>query len=195
MRSRRISAIEVTSVKRFSFVDSLVRAAQATALIAAVALTAFAASSEPPARIQVTWAPTAQLSETGNNPPNRGWLRPEQWMESLGDRLRKTADRILPAGQQLQVHVDDISLAGRFEPVHRPGQQDVRVMKESYWPWVNLHFALLAADGTTIREGEARLSDGSYLHRAVAADPNDPLRYDKRMIDEWLRKEFGPKRS
>ncbi len=68
-------------------------------------------------------------------------------------------------------------------------------MKEDYWPWMNLHFALLAADGTTIREGDAKLSDGSYLRRAVGSDPNDPLRYDKRMIDEWLRREFGSKSS
>jgi hypothetical protein len=180
---------EVFSVKRFLLL------AAATALIAVVAAAAFAAPSEPPQRIQVIWAPIEQLSETRNNAPNRGWLRPDEWMQSLGDRLRKTADRILPAGQQLRVHVDDISLAGRFEPVHRPGQQDMRVMKEGYWPWMNLHFVLLAADGTTIREGDAKLGDGSYLRRAVAADPNDPLRYDKRMIDEWLRREFGPKTS
>ena len=182
-------------MKCFSPVNSLVRAAAATALFAAVAVTAFAAPGEPPARIQVTWAPIEQLAETGNNPPNRGWLRPDQWMRSLGDRMRKTADRILPPGQQLQIHVDDISLAGRLQPIYRPGQQDMRVMKESYWPWMNLHFVLLAADGTTIREGEAKLSDGSYLRRAVASDPNDPLRYDKRMVDEWLRTEFGPKGS
>ncbi len=114
-------------------------------------------------------------------------------MKSLSDRLRKTADRILPAGQQLRVHVDDVSLAGRFEPVHPPGQQDTRIMREVYAPWMNLHFTLLAADGTMIREGEARLGDPSYLRRAVAADPNDPLRYDKRMIDDWLGTEFGPK--
>ena len=182
-------------MKRFSLVNSFVRAVSATALIAAVAVAAFAAPSEPPARVQVTWAPVEQLSETRNNPPNRGWLRPDEWMQSLGDRLRKTADRILPPEQQLQVHVDDISLAGRFEPVHRPGQQDTRVMREVYSPWMNLHFTLLAADGTTIREGDAKLGEPSYLRRAVASDPNDPLRYDKRMIDDWLRKEFGSKHS
>jgi hypothetical protein len=186
---------EVSSVKRFSLVKSLVRSAAAAALVGVIACAAFAAPSQPPERIQVTWAPLDQLSETRNNPPNRGWLRPDQWMTSLSDRLRKTADRIVPAGQQLQVHVDDISLAGRLQPVYRPGQQDLRVMKESYWPWMNLHFVLLAADGTTIREGDAKLSDGSYLRRAVASDPNDPLRYDKRMIDDWLRAEFGPNKS
>jgi hypothetical protein len=182
-------------VKRFMFAGGFTRAVSATALLLGLAAAAFAAPSEPPARIQVTWAPIDQLSETQNNPPNRGWLRPDQWMKSLGDRLRKTADRILPPGQQLEVHVDDISLAGRLQPVYRPGQQDLRVMKESYWPWIDLHFVLLAADGTTIREGDAKLSDGSYLRRAVAADPNDPLRYEKRMIDEWLRAEFGLKSS
>ncbi len=110
-------------MKRFSLVSSLTRIVCVTALIAAVAVSAFAAPSEAPARIQVTWAPVDQLGETANNPPNRGWLRPDQWMKSLGDRLRKTADRILPPGQQLQVHVDDISLAGGLQPGTDPGSR------------------------------------------------------------------------
>lgn len=145
------------------------------------------------ARVQVAWAPLEQLSELKNNPPNRGWLRPDEWMQSLGDQLRKSADRILPAGQQLRVRIDDVSLAGRFEPLYRAGQQDVRIMREVYPPWMNLHFVLLAPDGTTLREGDAKLRDSSYLRRAVAANPSDPLRFDKRMIDDWLRREFGPR--
>ena len=182
-------------MKRFSLVNVVVRATQMAALFAAVAIAAFAAPSEPPSRIQVTWSPTEQLSELKNNPPNRGWMRPDEWMQSIGDHLRRSADRILPPGQQLRVHVDDISLAGRFEPFYRPGQQDVRIMKDVYSPWMNLHFVLLAADGTTLREGDAKLSDGAYLRRAVPGSPTDPLRYDKRMIDDWLQREFGPKRS
>ena len=182
-------------MKRFILVNSFIRFAQAATLFAAVAAAAFAAPSQAPERIQVTWAPADQLTETGNNPANRGWLRPEQWMQSLGDRLRKTADRILPAGQQLRVHVDDVSLAGRLQPVYAPGQQDLRVMREAYSPWMKLHFALLAADGTTVREGDAKLADPSYLRRAIASNPNDPLRYEQRMIDDWLRKEFGQQGS
>ena len=60
VQMRLISAAEVTRVYRFSFAKSLVRAASAIALIA-VAVAAFAAPSEPPARIQVTWAPIDQL--------------------------------------------------------------------------------------------------------------------------------------
>ena len=180
-------------MKRFSLVNTIVRVAQATGLFVAASVAAVAAPSEPPARIQVTWAPTEQLSELKNNPPDRGWLRPDEWMQSIGDQLRKSADRILPSGQQLQVHVDDISLAGRFEPFYRPGQQDVRIMKDIYSPWMNLHYVLLAADGSTLREADAKLRDGAFLRRSVPGNPTDPLRFDKRMIDDWLRKEFGPK--
>jgi len=49
-------------------------------------------------------------------------------------------------------------------------------------------------DGSTIREDEAKLRDGSYLQRSIPTN-TDPLRYDKRMIGEWLRKEFGPGRA
>lgn len=181
-------------MKRFSLVNAVVRVAQATGLFVAASVAAIAAPSEAPSRIQVTWAPVEQLSELKNNPPNRGWMRPEEWMQSIGDNLRKSADRILPPGEQLRVHVDDVSLAGRFEPFYRPGQQDIRVMKDIYSPWMNLHYVLLAADGTTLREADAKLRDGAYLRRAVPGNSTDPLRFDKRMIDDWLGKEFGPRR-
>jgi hypothetical protein len=154
-----------------------------------------ASAAKPlPERVQVTWAPTEQLTEVKNNQVARGWLRPKDWMASLGDHLRRRADRILPPGEQLQVHIDNIKLAGAFEPWHRPGLDDVRIMKDIYPPTMDLHFKLLAADGTVIREGAAKLRDMAYLQRAIA-NSTDPLRYDKRMIDDWLRKEFGPVRA
>ena len=156
--------------------------------------TAVAALSPPPDRIQVTWAPTEKLSEVKNNQFNRGWLRPNEWEQQISDHLRKSADKLLPPGQQLQVHVDDISLAGSFEPWHQPGTQDIRILKDIYPPWMSLHYTLLAADGKVIREGDAKLRDGSYLQREPPGYPTDPLRYDKRMVDEWLRDEFGARR-
>ena len=48
---------------------------------------------------------------------------------------------------------------------------------------------LTNADGTTLRKGEANLSDLAYLNRGTP-NSNDPLRYEKRMLDDWLRSEF-----
>ena len=150
---------------------------------------AAADSDKLPARVQVTWAPAEQLSEVKDNQLDRGWLRPSEWMQTLGDHLRKRADRVLPPGQRLDVRIDDIKLAGSFEPWHRPGLQDVRILKDIYPPSMKLHFKLSGADGATIREDDAQLRDNSYLQRAVT-NTTDPLRYDKRMIDDWLEREF-----
>jgi len=142
-------------------------------------------------RVHVTWAPTDQLSEVKDNQMHRGWLRPEDWQKTLSDYLGMRADRLLPPGQELRVTIDDIHLAGSFEPWHGPDLQDVRYMKDVYPPRITLHFQLLAADGSVLREGQALLSDLSYLQRTVPFD-TDPLRYDKRLIEDWLRREFRP---
>ncbi|HEX6833792.1 MAG TPA: DUF3016 domain-containing protein [Rudaea sp.] len=157
----------------------------AFALMALVATVALA----DPARVAITWAPTAQLSEVKDNPLQRGWMRPEEWQKQLADHIRAQADRMLPPSQRLEIAIDDIDLAGRFEP-WRPAQaQDIRFMKDIYPPWAKLHFRLLDANGTTIREGSADLRDSSYLQRSMPTS-TDPLRYDKRMFTDWLRKEF-----
>jgi len=175
----------------------LCRLAPGPALLGAVlALVAGAAlaTSAPPDRVSVTWAPTQQLTEVKDNPMQRGWLRPEEWEHQLGDHLRRRADRVLAPGERLDVRIDDIKLAGAFEPWHmRPGMEDVRIMKDIYPPRIDLHYRLIASDGSTIREGDAKLRDQAYLQRATAANTTDPLRFDKRMIDDWLRHEFGRK--
>jgi len=154
---------------------------------------AMARTDVPPSRVQVTWAPAEQLSEVKDNQIRRGWMRVKDWQTGLSDYFATRADRYLAPGQQLQILVDDIHLAGAFEPWHGPSLDDVRYYKDIYPPHMNLHYRLLAADGTVVREADARLSDLGYLQRSVAFQ-TDPLRYDKRMIDDWLRTEFGPPR-
>ncbi|MGA9333844.1 MAG: DUF3016 domain-containing protein [Rudaea sp.] len=158
------------------------------AIALACALAPAAAST---ARVQVTWAPDQQLSEVKENPMQRGWLRTKDWEKSLGDYLARRADRLLSSGQQLQVTIDDIKLAGSFEPWHGPDAHDIRIIKGIYPPRIDLHYRLTAADGGVIREGAAKLRDLAYLQRTVPVSP-DSLPYEKRMLDDWLKKEFRP---
>jgi hypothetical protein len=162
------------------------------ALTALFCAQVFAAA--PPTRIQVTWAPTEKLAEVKDNQLGRGWLRPEEWMRQLGIELQRTGERTLPAGQQLQVTINDIKLAGSFEPWRRPGLEDVRILKDIYPPRVDLHYKLLASDGSTIREGDSKLRDAAYLMRSDIRS-TDPLRFDKRLLDDWMRKEFAARDS
>jgi len=160
----------------------------ATAAWAAVAASASAVPA-PSDRVQISWAPEQQLSEVKDNQFHRGWLRPKDWEQSLGDYLRQRADATLPPGQKLDVTIDDIKLAGDFEPWHGPAAEDIRFMKDIYPPRIDLHYRLLDANGSVLREGHSKLRDLSYLQRVVP-NSTDPLRYDKRLLSEWLRKEF-----
>lgn len=140
-------------------------------------------------RVQVNWAPNDQLSEVKQNPSHRGYMEPAQWQKALGDYLRRRAERLLPPGQRLVVTIEDIKLAGDYEPWRGVDMQDVRILKDLYPPRINLHFRLTDASGATVREGSAKLRDLAYLQRALPND-NDPLRYDKRLIADWLGAEF-----
>ena len=121
-----------------------------TVFFVLAAVLSSAAANSP--RVQVTWAPDQQLSEVKDNPMQRGWLKPKDWEKSLGDHLVKRADRLLPPGQQLQVTIDDVKLAGAFEPWQGPAAQDIRFLKDIYPPSMDLHY-LPGADGRTVREG------------------------------------------
>ena len=151
------------------------------------------ASTELPSRVQVAWAPPEQLSEVKHNRMRYGIMRPEDWMQSLGDYMRVRADRVLPAGQQLLITIDDITLAGSFEPWHGPSLDDARFMKDIYPPRLKLHYKLMASDGSTLREKEVRLIDMGYLQHTGLPTDIDPLRYDKRQINDWLKREFRPR--
>ena len=141
------------------------------------------------ARVHVTWAPTASLSEVKDNPGHRGWMSPQEWEKRLTDYIVQRADTLLPPGQTLDVKIDDIKLAGGFEPWRGPNLQYVRFMKNLYWPRVDVSFKLIAADGSTLRAGTKKLSDMAYLQRPLVID-TDPLGYDKRLIGDWLNAEF-----
>jgi hypothetical protein len=66
----------------------------------------------------------------------------------------------------------------------------VRVVKDIYPPRIDLRFRLTDADGRTLSEGERSLRDSAFLTRD-GLDSNDPLRFEKRLLDSWLRKEFA----
>ncbi|HEY7871149.1 MAG TPA: DUF3016 domain-containing protein [Rudaea sp.] len=164
------------------------RPAFITVLLFLFAASAFAEVADT-ARIHVKWAPNDQLTEVRQNSQNRGYMQPAQWQKTLGDYLRQRAERLLPADQHLDVGIDDIKLAGAFEPWRGPNFQDVRILKDIYPPRIDLHFRLLDANGATLREGSAKLRDLGYLQHAAPND-NDPLRYDKRLLGDWLSSEF-----
>jgi hypothetical protein len=96
---------------------------------------------------------------------------------------------LLAPGQQLKITVTDVDLAGEFEPWRGGSMADVRIVKDIYPPDIKLAFQLTGADGTVLAQGDRHLRDMGFM-MTLSIDRNDPLRFEKELLDNWLRSEF-----
>jgi hypothetical protein len=85
----------------------------------------------------------------------------------------------------------DIKRAGDYEPWHGPRGRDIRIMRDIYPPRISLQYTLKDASGRIVSEGDARLSDTGYLHNLGLRSDSDPLRYEKRLIDDWVKRQLA----
>ncbi|HVU17001.1 MAG TPA: DUF3016 domain-containing protein [Candidatus Didemnitutus sp.] len=114
-------------------------------------------------------------------------------MSEFTNDIRETAKRYLAPGDHLEVTFTDINLAGEYEPQRGPRFDEVRIMKSIYPPRMAITFKLQSADGKVVAEGERKLIDMNYLMTTPPGFDNDRLRYDKALVNDWMRSEF-PKR-
>lgn len=103
--------------------------------------------------------------------------------------LEKAAKPYLAEGQKLELRFIDIDLAGDFEPWRGVNFHDIRILKDVYPPRMKFEFRLVGADGKVLAEGKRELSDMAYL-MTISIRRDDPNRYDKELLDRWLRSEF-----
>ncbi|WP_045768023.1 DUF3016 domain-containing protein [Xanthomonas albilineans] len=139
--------------------------------------------------VQVGWADPATFSELRLS-RNRWDAERGDWVHDLAAYLQKQASKQLQPGQRLDIELTDIKRAGDYEPWHGPQWSDVRVMRDIYPPRINLTFTLYGTNGQVVEQGERKLLDGSYLLNSSLGLSTDPLRYEKRMLDDWLHREL-----
>lgn len=117
----------------------------------------------------------------------RHMIGADAYLEPLRAYIAQRASHILAPGQRLDIEVTDVDLAGEYEPWRGPRMDDVRIIKDIYPPRIDLDFTLYGADGKVLRQGHRTLRDLSFLSHNFVAD-QDSLRYEKSLIDQWLRK-------
>lgn len=139
--------------------------------------------------VSVSWTDPAQFSEIRLTQSRFDAVRGD-WVNRLATHLQKRASKRLPDGERLEVLITDIDLAGEFEPQSSRNFQSIRVLRDMYPPRIELKFKRFDAQGQVIAEGERKLRDMSYLTNISMANRNDSLRYEKRLLDDWLRKEI-----
>lgn len=153
-------------------------------------LLAPAAVAQDSPRAQVSWVDPETMAETRTYNPRPE--RPETWIEPLAQHLQRSLERRLPQGERMDVTIVDVLRAGRFEPWQRGGLEEVRILRDHTPPRITLAWRHYDAQGALIDEGQQRLVDSAYGMRSTL--DTDPLRFEKRMLDAWVR-DFVRQRS
>ncbi len=116
----------------------------------------------------------------------------EGYMEMFREYLQQNAVKRLPEGQKLSIAFTDIDMAGDFEPWRGPSANDVRIVKAIYIPRLKFTYRITDAQDVVVKEGKAELSDMNFQNNLASTfNSSDPLRYEKRMLDDWMRDELG----
>ncbi|KGQ18114.1 Membrane protein [Lysobacter dokdonensis DS-58] len=138
--------------------------------------------------VSVSWGDPAQFAELRYS-QNRRLAAQGDWVVELADYMQERLAKAVPAGERVDVEILDIQRAGEYEWL-RSQTDDVRVLRDVYPPRMTLQFSRKDADGNVISEGERKISDLAYLQSPPPFSSSDSLRYEKRMIDSWIRREF-----
>jgi hypothetical protein len=156
--------------------------------VVAVGAAVAASADKPAATVEVTFVAPEKFTDVKEDYMDSEKGR-EALLSELKQHLEKRGAKLLSANQRLEIKVTEVDLAGDFEPWRGPNFQDIRIVKDLYPPRVNLEFRLIGADGKVISEGKRELRDLGYM-LSMAMPTSDPLRFDKEMLSDWLRREF-----
>jgi hypothetical protein len=108
-------------------------------------------------------------------------------LATIKEYVQERAARYLAEGQKLTLSFTNIDLAGDFEPWRGPNFNDVRIIKDIYAPRMNFSYKLVDATGAVVKEGEEKLIDMAFQMSLSPVNNSDSLRYEKAMLDNWLR--------
>ncbi len=139
--------------------------------------------------VSVNWSDPATFTELRLS-SNRWAASEGDWLQELAHYMRKRAQHRLSPGERLELTIVDIDRAGQFEPWRDINLQNTRIIRDLYPPRMTLQFRHMDASGAVVAEGERKLTDPAFLLHASPINSTDPLRYEKRMIDAWIRRDL-----
>ena len=151
---------------------------------------ALAGSATPvPDNVEVGYRDPATLTEVRYNPGER-----RDWMPELARYIAAQATGRVAPEARLLVTITDVERAGRTEPWRGMNFNDLRFVRDTTPPRIDLVFQEVSAQGAVLKEGTRTLRDPTFLDH-LAFHSGEPLAYEKNLVDDWLRRDFpAPRR-
>ena len=162
----------------------------AAALLLIAGCAAAASLDDSASRVSVTFIEPEKFTDARRaelDPTSRGILG------ELQKFIIATGARYVPENMKLNIRVTNVDLAGDFE-FRGPQADQVRITKGLYPPHIVLEFEVVDNAGKAVKSGKRDLTDIDYQQRSVSP-ADDYLRYEKDILRDWLRAEFGGLKS
>ena len=136
------------------------------------------------ATVTVTYGEPDRFTDAGDRNSD-----PRKVMQDLAGFLKGLGDKLLPSGANLAIEVLDLDRAGRPR-MNLP--TEIRVMTgKADSPCIELRYSL-EQDGRAVKSARERVCDPDYLFApSRGTDRNDPLVYEKHMLERWFRERFA----
>jgi hypothetical protein len=140
--------------------------------------------------VEVNFQSPEQFTDMGRNYSTlRG--ADEGYLSEFREYIERRGAGRIPAGYTLSVTITDVDMAGQFEPERGAQFTDIRMIKTIYPPRINLNYRLTDQNGAVVSEGERQLRNQSFEWTVSPVDQQDPLRYEKELIDTFIRDVAG----
>jgi hypothetical protein len=116
-----------------------------------------------------------------NNPTDAG---EKEVMATLRDYIVQRAPRYLSPGSSLKITFVDVKLAGVFRI---GGLGDRRVVLSTTPPLFKFSWSVTDRTGRVVDRAREILDEPDFKDLFSDADEGDPYRYEKAVLDDWMR--------
>jgi hypothetical protein len=131
------------------------------------------------------------------------WLAPEKYTDidpgnesrdNFKQRVFKEFNAIfselakeLPDGDQMEITVTDLDLAGEVNRRHNRQNQDIRIVKEIYWPRIVFSYTVKNAKNELISSGKEDIKDMNFMSSIGTYSAKTSFNYEEKMLKDWFR--------
>ena len=131
------------------------------------------------------------------------WQDPEKFTDiragnetrqGFQDRVFKDLEQVfsdmakqLPDDYQMEVVVTDVDLAGDINGTYRQMGNDLRIIKEIYWPRMSFNYSIKDAKSAVIASGTENVKDMNFMSRSRFTSGNSGFAYEEKMLVDWFK--------
>ena len=156
-------------------------------MVAAMILPASALAGEA----EVEWKHPEKYTDIRSGDQSAEGMR-KSIAKSLGGEFSGLAAQ-LPPGYRLNVTVTDLDLAGEVDPIPMRTMNEIRVLKDIYFPRMIFDYRLKDPAGVVLLEQSGVvLDDMQYMSAMRTTRSGESFHSERKMIRDWFNKQVLP---